>query len=178
MECLGSLFAGIVPNVMICSIKHLNYLRELEENLDQLREKIGELNALRNDVKNSVDAQVGRMMTDQVKKWMQIVDARGLEVNQILTKGRQHLDRRGVFPIVAMDPPPSRVQKLQEDFTVGLESVVEKALNLLAKHDVKVLGLHGVGGVGKTTLLKKINNEFKNRDDDFDIVIWVVISSE
>ncbi|KAF5200694.1 disease resistance protein (CC-NBS-LRR class) family protein [Thalictrum thalictroides] len=150
LECLGSLCAGIVLNVFTCSIKHLNYLHELEQNLDQLREKFGELNALRNDVKNSVDAQVGRMMTNQVKQWLQIVDARGLEVNQILSEGRQHLDRRclngccpkncwssyklgkqvakklsdvdkllgrGVFPVVAMDPPPSRVQRLPEDFT-------------------------------------------------------------
>ncbi|KAF5195518.1 Disease resistance protein summ2 [Thalictrum thalictroides] len=35
-----------------------------------------------------------------------------------------------------------------------------------------------MGGVGKTTLLKRINNELNKRGSDFDIVIWVVISKE
>ncbi|KAF8388140.1 hypothetical protein HHK36_026806 [Tetracentron sinense] len=36
-----------------------------------------------------------------------------------------------------------------------------------------------MGGVGKTTLLKKINNEFLSREThDFDVVIWVVVSKE
>ena len=37
--------------------------------------------------------------------------------------------------------------------------------------------MYGIGGVGKTTLLKKINNKFliSSLDVDVDVVIWVVI---
>ncbi|KAF5186649.1 Disease resistance protein rps5 [Thalictrum thalictroides] len=56
--------------------------------------------------------------------------------------------------------------------------MLESAMNLLGKDDVQVLGLYGVGGVGKTTLMKKINNEMSKIKNDFDIVIWVVISSD
>jgi disease resistance protein RPS2 len=35
-----------------------------------------------------------------------------------------------------------------------------------------------MGGVGKTTLLKTINNEFLTKRHHFDVVIWVVVSKE
>ncbi|KAK3200179.1 hypothetical protein Dsin_023594 [Dipteronia sinensis] len=45
--------------------------------------------------------------------------------------------------------------------------------------DVGIIGVYGMGGVGKTTLLKQINKkldlEMKN---DFDVVIWVVVSRD
>ncbi|PIA61710.1 hypothetical protein AQUCO_00200001v1, partial [Aquilegia coerulea] len=42
------------------------------------------------------------------------------------------------------------------------------------------MGFFGMGGIGKTTLMKRINNELGKRssDFDFDIVIWVVISKD
>ncbi|PIA34093.1 hypothetical protein AQUCO_03900180v1 [Aquilegia coerulea] len=90
----------------------------------------------------------------------------------------EELKRDGVFEIVAENPPCPPVQELPENFTVGLDSEFENALSLLRKDDIQVLGLYGVGGVGKTTLLKKINNGFQKRNNDFDVVIWVLISSE
>ena len=41
---------------------------------------------------------------------------------------------------------------------------------------VGISGLYGMGGVGKTTLLKKINNEFLKTKLGFHVVIWVVLS--
>nr|DAD25287.1 TPA_asm: hypothetical protein HUJ06_026751 [Nelumbo nucifera] len=44
-----------------------------------------------------------------------------------------------------------------------------------------MIGLYGTGGVGKTTLLRRINNEFVLKTENnshFDAVIWVVVSKE
>ncbi|XP_019082747.1 PREDICTED: probable disease resistance protein At1g61300 [Camelina sativa] len=38
------------------------------------------------------------------------------------------------------------------------------------------MGLHGMGGVGKTTLFKKIHNKFTEIVGTFDVVIWIVVS--
>ncbi|KAI3919112.1 hypothetical protein MKW98_016665, partial [Papaver atlanticum] len=43
---------------------------------------------------------------------------------------------------------------------------------------VRILGQYNMGGVGKTTLLKKVNNEFGKRNHGFDVVIWVVVSKD
>lgn len=40
----------------------------------------------------------------------------------------------------------------------------------------RVIGLYGMGGVGKTTLLKNLNNKFRDTEHDFDLVIWVKVS--
>ena len=46
----------------------------------------------------------------------------------------------------------------------------------LEDEKVGIIGLYGMGGVGKTTLLIKINNEFLETKLGFDVVIWVVVS--
>ncbi|PIA55319.1 hypothetical protein AQUCO_00800212v1 [Aquilegia coerulea] len=198
---------------MECSPKHLNYIRALEENLDQLKDEMTQLIERYNDIKNKVIVEEERQMkrTNQVDGWMKRVEDIRPEVDQIILEGAQHLEKRclngccpkncwssyklgkkvvkklllveklkhdGVFEIVAENPPCPRVQELQESFTVGLNSEFENALSLLQKDNIQVLGLYGVGGVGKTTLLKKINNEFLKRNNHFDVIIWVLISSE
>ncbi|CAH8304067.1 unnamed protein product [Eruca vesicaria subsp. sativa] len=65
--------------------------------------------------------------------------------------------------------------------TVGQEQMFEKAWNRLMQDGVGIMGLHGMGGVGKTTLLKKIHNKFvdvdQNKDDGrVDIMMWMVVS--
>ncbi|CAA7029059.1 unnamed protein product [Microthlaspi erraticum] len=90
----------------------------------------------------------------------------------------EDLKSGGVFERVARRPTVAVVveRPLQSNI-VGQEDIFEKAWNHLMDKGTEKMGLYGMGGVGKTTLLERINNKFKFANDGFEIVIWVVVSS-
>ncbi|CAA7055705.1 unnamed protein product [Microthlaspi erraticum] len=92
------------------------------------------------------------------------------EVKELLSKG--------VFEVVAEIAPVPKVGMQHIQTTVGLDFMVEKAWNSIMNGERKTLGLYGMGGVGKTTLLARINNKFVEAVNGFDIVIWVVVSKD
>uniref|UniRef100_F6HS91 Uncharacterized protein n=1 Tax=Vitis vinifera TaxID=29760 RepID=F6HS91_VITVI len=57
-------------------------------------------------------------------------------------------------------------------------SIFNKVWSCLGEEQVGIIGLYGLGGVGKTTLLTQINNEFLKTTHDFDVVIWAVVSRD
>ena len=66
---------------------------------------------------------------------------------------------------------------LEEEPVVGLDSPFQEVWKCLNDEQAGTIGIYGMGGVGKTTLLKKINNKFiESSINAFDIVIWVVVS--
>ncbi|KAL1217274.1 putative disease resistance protein [Cardamine amara subsp. amara] len=85
-----------------------------------------------------------------------------------------------VFKVVAEKIPTAKGEKKHIQTTVGLDSMVEKAWKSLMNGEniTTTLGLYGMGGVGKTTLLARINNKFLEVVNEFDVVIWVVVSKD
>ncbi|XVF11413.1 hypothetical protein REPUB_Repub08aG0025500 [Reevesia pubescens] len=83
---------------------------------------------------------------------------------------------KGVFDRVAEEVPTTLVTERPIEHTVGLESTFNDAWSSLEAENVGIIGLYGMGGVGKTTLLNKINNKFCEAPNRFDVVIWIVVS--
>ncbi|GAY54542.1 hypothetical protein CUMW_157470 [Citrus unshiu] len=84
----------------------------------------------------------------------------------------------GAFDAVAEKVPRPAVDQRPCEPTVGLESMFDKVWRCLGEEQVGIIGLYGMGGVGKTTLLTKINNKLLGAPNDFDVVIWVVVSKD
>uniref|UniRef100_A0A2N9F5V8 NB-ARC domain-containing protein n=1 Tax=Fagus sylvatica TaxID=28930 RepID=A0A2N9F5V8_FAGSY len=87
--------------------------------------------------------------------------------------------KEAYFDVVAYQLPRAPVDEMpMENITVGLDPLLEEVWSCIADINVGIIGFYGIGGVGKTTLLKKINNKFLNQSHKFDVVIWVVASKE
>ena len=83
---------------------------------------------------------------------------------------------KGRFDEVADMLPRPRVDKMPMEETMGSDLMYEEVCCCLRDERVGMIGLYGMGGVGKTTLLKKINNHFLATSTDFEVVIWAVVS--
>ncbi|KAK9229485.1 hypothetical protein WN944_022447 [Citrus x changshan-huyou] len=85
----------------------------------------------------------------------------------------------GAFDVVAEKvPQPAVDERPLEPTIVGLDSTFDKVWRCLIQEQVGIIGLYGMGGVGKTTLLTQINNKFLDAPNNFDVVIWVVVSKD
>ncbi|XVF11274.1 hypothetical protein REPUB_Repub08aG0012800 [Reevesia pubescens] len=96
---------------------------------------------------------------------------------QIAKMVRDFVDHKskGVFDRVAEEAPTTPVTERPSEHTVGLESTFNDAWSSLAAENVGIIGLYGMGGVGKTTLMNKIN-KLCEAPNWFDVVIWIVVS--
>ncbi|KAJ4872477.1 Disease resistance protein (NBS class) family [Raphanus sativus] len=65
----------------------------------------------------------------------------------------------------------------RDDQTVGLEAVSGLVWRCLTVDNTGIIGLYGVEGVGKTTVLTQVNNRLlQHKSNGFDFVIWVFVS--
>ena len=71
-------------------------------------------------------------------------------------------------------PAPS----IEDQTTASL--ILAKLMNLLNDDEVGRIGVWGMGGVGKTTLVKNLNNKLRNDSSTqpFGIVIWITVSKQ
>ncbi|GAB2302096.1 hypothetical protein Dimus_036117 [Dionaea muscipula] len=145
---------------------------------------------------------------DQVQAWLSLADASITEAHALIEVGENSsrsscfcgstearyklgkeiagkidqlaaLKSKGNFAVVGERLPvtPAAVRPSQP--LVGVESLLENVLRCLEDEAVGVIGLYGMGGVGKTAILTKIHNELiassssSSAKGGFDYVIWV-----
>lgn len=77
--------------------------------------------------------------------------------------------------------PPAQQQILTPEAGFvgnGIKSAVSEVEERLTEdRNTRIIGVYGMGGVGKTALLQTINNSLKVRSS-FDPIIWVTVSKE
>ncbi|CAL9010467.1 unnamed protein product [Prunus brigantina] len=87
------------------------------------------------------------------------------------------LKKKGVFEEVAAESlPTTLVDVIPSEPTVGMEPIFDQVWRHVEDEQVGMIGLYGMGGVGKTTLLTQIHNNFNRTRNDFNLVIWIVVS--
>ncbi|CAK9146167.1 unnamed protein product [Ilex paraguariensis] len=193
---------NLVSQCSDCTSAQVNYVCKLEDSIGNLRTALEELKEFKNDMKSKIDIAEGPQMKrlNQVQGWLLRVEAMEIEVNELMTiasnccpknfYSRHKLGKKiakkledvaalkskGVFEVLVQRLPSAAVDLRPSDPTVGTDLIFEKIWSHLEEEHVGIIGLYGLGGVGKTTILTQINNKLANTTHDFDIVIWVVVS--
>lgn len=85
----------------------------------------------------------------------------------------------GFFDFVAERAPEAAVTERPVDPTsVGTLSTLDTVWRCITEEQAGIIGIYGMGGVGKTSLLTQINNKFRDTLKDFDVIIWVTVSKD
>ncbi|XP_058074778.1 disease resistance protein RPS5-like [Magnolia sinica] len=195
---------SIIPRLLDPITQLIGHVVNLQENVDSLKNAMNELKCVRDDVKTRVEVAERQKLkrTHYVHWWLEKVEAIEGEVNamveeskkvtrtswsgyQLCKKVAMKLDdvvklksKVDSFNVVAEKRLPDAIEEMPCTSAVGMDLMLSNALGLISEDEVGIFGIYGMGGVGKTTLLKKINNEFLVRTHEFAFIIWVVVSKE
>ncbi|XP_022717688.1 probable disease resistance protein At5g63020 [Durio zibethinus] len=200
MEFLGPIF-----QVIRCfggsTCKYIDQHRQLEENVNDLRRKVDELNIRKQDLELRKEAEIRcrKVVKKEVEKQFEEVERINTEMERFekkfhavsyLLRGRlaksvcrkieevKEIHQQSSFPEgVAVDGPPSPGMTLPTPKLEGEIDVKEQIWEYLMGDEVGVIGVYGMGGIGKTANMKHINNQLLE-EARFDKVIWVIVSKD
>ncbi|GLU15729.1 hypothetical protein SLE2022_321980 [Rubroshorea leprosula] len=188
VKCLGK-------SACTCRDYHLNF----DEAVSDLGSEWGALNSRKEAINSMVRTEVlwGKEVKHEVQGWLERVEEINKEVQAIQEKIRRvkwhsrgclgklvckkievvkKIREQGCFPDgLVVDRPPTCGVIMSNANPVGEDSAKEKIWGYLVGNEVRKIGVCGIGGVGKTTIMKHINDELV-REAKFDKVIWVTVS--
>ncbi|MQM23130.1 hypothetical protein Taro_056193 [Colocasia esculenta] len=160
-----------------------------------LAKEMEQLRASRDDLLREVEVQERRnrqmKRTSQVELWLAKADAviesdTGVDVFVDLLKRVRELkkERENITGDLVAQALPDAVEAVPTSSSVsslvGRDGSLEEIRRHILDQTIKMAGICGTGGVGKTALIKVINNEFdpasRSNGVPFDVVILVTVS--
>ncbi|TYJ31507.1 hypothetical protein E1A91_A06G203800v1 [Gossypium mustelinum] len=175
-------------------VGHVNYVCKLKQTFATLTEALQDLRAQRDDVQRMLWLSKAETMITEAEKLvangpqqMNNLCLGGFASKNCLSSYKfgkkvakmlqaiNDLISKGVFDKVAESQPAASVVVRPEERPIALQPTIEKVWNCIVDKDVGIIGLYGLGGVGKTTLLTQI--KFCTTANGLDVVIWALVSN-
>ncbi|XP_039033284.1 probable disease resistance protein At4g27220 isoform X2 [Hibiscus syriacus] len=185
--------------------KHLDNHRSLDQHRKDLKRKLEELNGLKEDTESIMrsELQPRKKLKAEVQIWLENVERVNVEVQDLddrigessaLTRGfhtedvsksikevEELITQQGRFHGGLVVDNPQWIGQVLSTRNLSGEAVkacVEEIWQCLMDDGVKKIGVWGMGGVGKTSIMKFINNQLLKERGKFDTVIWITVSNE
>ncbi|KAL5757200.1 hypothetical protein ACOSQ2_021946 [Xanthoceras sorbifolium] len=185
--------------------KCIEYQRKREEYKQNLKRILEELKSQKEEIETrlKLECAVGKITKNEVKHWlenveMSIHDAENVEqtfkngkclsrihqaklVEKQIQRVQEYLQKGNSFNIfntLVTDVPPDADTILPTTPLVGETTAkknMEEIWRQLMDNETKIIGIFGMGGVGKTTIVTHINNRLIE-EKMFPHVIWVTVS--
>ncbi|KAK9091214.1 hypothetical protein Sjap_024391 [Stephania japonica] len=186
--------------------RRIDQLRKLSSNLKILKVKRGELAAKESDTKTQIELaqERGKLPLQEVLHWLKNVEGVKSEVRDIeesfethkarcffsncasrLKLAKQVVDKiREVEELRARQFSDGLVTDQREPKEIMLnpptifgDSTTDRIMKLLMEPKIWKVGVYGMGGVGKTTIMKAVHDKLLAKET-FDNVIWVTATKD
>ncbi|XP_058072688.1 probable disease resistance protein At4g27220 [Magnolia sinica] len=187
--------------------RQASYLLCYRCNVDDLSKEVENLVSKRNDVEGQMnaDSRNGLVITEVVQKWLKNVedvkeDAKSLDdqVKESIScfnlrsrycigkEAKKKMDdvcklQTEVTSInVSYPPPPPTIESLPARGFMPLESTefsMNQVMDALKDDSINMIGVYGMGGVGKTTLMKQVARKVKS-EELFQEVIMMTLTQK
>ncbi|XP_073005610.1 probable disease resistance protein At1g61300 [Typha latifolia] len=99
------------------------------------------------------------------------------KADEMLTEACNLKDKCG-FSKVADELVQVRFEEMPSTPVVGMAAFLDQLRDALANDEVGVVGIYGIGGVGKTTLLNKFNNEILAEAAEINLAIYIEVTKD
>lgn len=206
MECLGAIVASVVAETCrgMCSRAHRVMFRSNAIALNRALERLKKVQTKVNEDRKKLGIQE-KSLEQKLRIWLRKVEENVSLGESILAKGSscaislsdkdvaileevKRLEEQGQDLIKKISIDESSRERVERVLGPSIHPQttavqrLDKIKDSLKKKDVQTIGVWGMGGVGKTTLVRTLNNELlKNADaatQQFALVIWVTVSKE
>ncbi|XP_016686345.2 probable disease resistance protein At1g52660 [Gossypium hirsutum] len=180
-----------------------NY-RSVNQHMNNLKRKVMELNGMKEDTYSRMSAELlpRKKPKRDVQIWLENVEringevqnldgkigessrfTRGSHAHNVLKTIREveELTQQGKFEDGLVVDDPQWIGQVLSTTTLsgeGAKACVEEIWQCLVDDEVGNIGVWGMGSVGKTSIMKLINNLLLEETGRFDIVIWTTVSKE
>ncbi|XVF70476.1 hypothetical protein PTKIN_Ptkin11bG0164600 [Pterospermum kingtungense] len=201
MELVAPIFE-VIKSFARPTMGYIKHCRKLQENVDDLTKKMKALNDRKQDLelRKETEVRCRKVVKKEVDNWFEDVLRINAEVEEIeekfqvvscFSRGRlgklvsqkikevKAIYQQGSFPEgVAVDGPPAIGVTLPTTRLEGEIEVKGQIWENLMGDEVGMIGVCGMGGIGKTTIMKHINNQLLKECDQFEKMIWITVSKE
>ncbi|KAG6526763.1 hypothetical protein ZIOFF_016764 [Zingiber officinale] len=187
MACI-KLNLNVDVNSCLSGLKATLRLGRPKSGIKKLKKEMKILKVKRDDIKNRIDqAELeGRIPTNQqAGDQVPIRESSNccsiiLRVAKKLGEVKELMDRADrLDPVATVGPSePAVMLPISHRSPVGIESYEEDIVGYVDGGKGDIIGIYGMGGVGKTTMLTRIQQHYLLKHTIFDRVIWVVASKD